>query len=124
MMNMRRNTNSDRYAIGTADAARGILITAVIGFISYFVMVPKPENAQAQPFMSSTGIYLLLIGVGLQVLILFGKPLIGKYERAHGLEGQISPIAVHILQLLADGATVLLFAIAVFGNVSRFASDI
>jgi hypothetical protein len=56
--------------------------------------------------------------------MLLGNWLVGRYERAHGLEGQLAPTARHILGLVADGVSVLLFALAVFGGIAGAALSI
>jgi hypothetical protein len=112
-------SNSPHQALRAADAARGILITVVIGVIGYFGLFPTPGPEQGRPFLSRTGLVMLLIGVGLQLAVLVGRRLIGKLEMAWGVDGQLSPMAVHILQLVADGLTVLVFALAVFGGISQ-----
>jgi hypothetical protein len=123
-MNKRDTPNSARPSFEVADAARGIVITFVVAVIGYYAWLPTLHPERNGPSMSRGGVYMLLLGIGLQVAILVGKPLIGKYEKKHGLDGQISPMVVHILQLLADGLTVLLFALAVFGSIAQFPNDI
>lgn len=107
-----------------SDAARGVLITGIIAIIGYFAMVPAPAPEQGGFWITHTGLSMLLVGIVLQLTIVFGRPQLARYERANGLEGQLSPMAIHVLQLLADGVTVLLFALAVFGGISSFESGI
>lgn len=57
---------------------------------------------------------MILIGIGLQVMVLMGRLLSERYERSHGLPDQLSPIVVYVLELVADGVTVLLFALATY----------
>jgi hypothetical protein len=108
----------------TVDAIRGMLITVIIGIVGYFVIVPAPDPAPGGFSMTHTGLSMLLIGAVLQLAIIFGRPLIARFERAQGLPGQVSLMAIHVMQLLADGLTVLLFALAVFGGISRFENGI
>jgi len=104
------------------DAARGLLITLIGGVIGYFAIVPAPASSRF--WISHNGLLQLSIGVALQLAIVVGRPLLTRYERAHGLEGQLSPMLIHVLQLVADGASVLLFALAVFGGIASFENGI
>jgi hypothetical protein len=111
-------------SIRGADAARGVLITAVVGFVGYFAVVPAPAPDKSRFWITHNGLAMLLVGVVLQLAIVFGRPLVARFERARGMEGQLSPMLVHVMQLLADGATVLLFALAVFGGITQVESDV
>lgn len=53
---------------------------------------------------------LLLLAAGLQVGVL----LLRRFVAAES-----QPQALHLLELIVDGATVLLFAVGVFGGVAR-----
>ena len=101
-----------------ADAARGIVITVIAAVIGYFVLAPS-GRAVSRFTMS-----MLVVGGCLQAAIVFARPLLARFERAHGLEGQVSPMAIHVSTLLADGLTVLLFALAVFGGIARSESGL
>jgi hypothetical protein len=105
------------------DLARGVLIAVISLVAGYWILVP-PEEGTAQARMSPGSIRLVLIGIALQVVVIGGNWLVRRYERANGLEGQLAPEARHILQLLADGVSVLLFALAVFGGIVGAASSI
>jgi hypothetical protein len=106
----------------TADFARGVIIALVSLLAGYWVLAPK-QDAALGPLAGKRLAYIG-IAVGLQLFVLGGNWLVRRYERAHGMEGQIAPDARHILQLLADGVSVLLFALAVFGGIVGAANDI
>jgi hypothetical protein len=106
----------------TADFARGVIIALVSLLAGYWILAPKQDAVLGQP--SGNRLAYIGIAVGLQVLVLGGNWLVRRYERAHGMEGQIAPDARHVLQLLADGVSVLLFALAVFGGIVGAANDI
>jgi hypothetical protein len=112
--------NSANRSFQTVDMARGIVITAIMAIVGYVAWPAGPKAAQDGPTISTTGIQMLLVAAGMQAVLLFGRPLMLRFERAHGLEGQLSPWLIHVVQLLADGVTVLLFALAVFGSIARF----
>lgn len=69
-------------------------------------------------------LYMVLGGLGLQVLLLLLRKLTARYKRAAGLEGQLSPLAVFLFELIADGVTVFLFALATYRGISQYAADI
>lgn len=123
---MARNDNRHTTinSLRAVDAARGAIITVIAGVVGYFALAPAPKPGQGELSISPTGLSMLLIGITLQLAILFGRPLIARFERARGLEGQVSPIAFHVFQLLADGLTVLLLALAVFGGIARFVDSV
>ena len=123
-MAIRDNRSSATSSFRTVDTARGMLITVVVTMIGYFAVIPAPAPGQGGFFITHNGLAMLLIGAVLQLVIIFGRPLIARFERAQGMEGQISPMVIHVLQLLADGLTILLFAVAVFGGISQVESGI
>jgi hypothetical protein len=111
---------ADAYRL--PDAARGVLIAVISVFVGYAVLQPVDPSVRAPP--SSGSLKMLGIALLLQVGMLLGNWLVGRYERAHGLEGQLAPTARHILGLVADGVSVLLFALAVFGGIAGAALSI
>ena len=117
-------TESTNHPWSAVDAARGLLITLIGGFIGYFAIVPAPAGDSSRFWISHNRLLQLSIGVLLQLAVLVGRPLIARYERANGVEGQLSPMLIHVMQLVADGFSVLLFALAVFGGISNVESDI
>ena len=54
------------------------------------------------------------IGLAMQVGVLIARLLVKRYEREHGMHNQSYPRAMYLLELLADGVTVLLFAIGTY----------
>jgi hypothetical protein len=119
-----KNPDATANSLRATDAARGVLITVIIGVVGYFAVMPSPQPAQGGFWITHNGLTMLLIAIALQLAIIFGRPLLARIERAQGMDGQISPMVIHVLQLLADGATVLLFALAVFGGLSAFNDSI
>lgn len=124
MTNNSGNPLSAPGSLRAVDAARGLVISVIAAVIGYFVLVPAPDAAPRALSLSPNGLAMLLVGLVLQLALLFGRPLLARFERAHGLEGQVSPVALHVVQLLADGVTVLLFALAVFGGIFRLSDGI
>jgi hypothetical protein len=108
--------------LAMADLARGAVIALISLVAGYWIMVPK-QDAVLGP-LAGRRLWLLGIALALQLFVLGGNWLVRRYERANDMEGQLAPDARHILQLLADGVSVLLFALAVFGGIVGAASSI
>jgi hypothetical protein len=81
---------------------RGIVITVLI---AGYLWVSK------QPAGSLTT--ALLIAAGLQLVVLAVRRLVAP---------ETQPMALYVFELLADGATVLLFALGVFGGIFKAAA--
>jgi hypothetical protein len=63
---------------------------------------------------------LMLWGVGVQILVIGVRMLIERKVRDPALASQ----ALIVVELLADGATVALFAIATLGGIMRFEQQV
>jgi len=63
---------------------------------------------------------LMLWGIGVQVVVILVRQLIQRRVRDAAMASQ----ALMVLELLADGVTVALFAIATFGGILRIESQI
>jgi len=63
---------------------------------------------------------LMLWGIGVQVAVILVRRLIQRQVRDPALAGT----ALMVLELLADGVTVALFAIATFGGIMRIAEGV
>ena len=68
--------------------------------------------------------YMLAIGLGLQALLFAVRMLTARYERAAGLEGYLSPLAVYIFELAVDAVTVSLYAWATYRGLLAYATDL
>lgn len=117
-------SNRKPSAFGAVDTMRGMVIAAITVLIGYFALLPEPGLAIGGLSVSRTGLYMMAVAAGLQVAILVARPLVARFENAHRLQGQLSPTVIHFLLLLADGLTVLLFALAVFGGIARFQDSV
>lgn len=86
----------------------GALRSALIGYgVLAFTFFP-PSRA------------LMAWGIAVQVAVILGGRLIERRVRDPQLAGQ----ALMVLELLADGATVALFAIATLGGIMRIGEQI
>ena len=88
-------------------AVRGAIIAYGIAAYSYFVA--QPESPAALP--------AFLLGIAIQVAVLAARVLAKRYE------GDLPTTALPTIELIADGITVLLFALATYqGILQRTAS--
>jgi hypothetical protein len=109
----------------SAGALRSALITYGIGAFVYFF--PRHElSIEGEPTSATpTGVLqTLLVGLFLQLLAFAIRKVVMRYERGRGLEGVLSPLAMYIFDLVVDGVTVLLFALATFRGIASFGSSV
>jgi hypothetical protein len=106
-------------------AIRSALIAYGIAAFVYFF--PRPHtNADGEPVLvAATGaLQMLLLGLALQIVSFAIRKIVTRYERKHGIEGFLSPLALFIFELVVDAVTVLLFALATFRGVASFNSGL
>lgn len=105
-------------------AIRGAIIAYGIGVFTFFFSRPM-VSAESPAISPAAGIFqMLLVGVGLQLLVLVVRRLAASYERVPGREGYLSPLAVFLFELLVDGVTVLLFAVATLRGIAQYVSGV
>jgi hypothetical protein len=85
-------------------AVRGLLIGVLL---TGYTVVSK------QPGASLTATFL--IGAGLQLAVIVVR---------RWLPAERQPLVVYIFELIADGATVLLFALGVFGGIMKVSETV
>jgi hypothetical protein len=94
----------------------GAIRTALIGYgVSLFSYLFARSGLVTEASAPAPGGWVsafLLSGVGLQVLLILARVLI-----KHMADRDIATQALPIVELIGDGATVLLFALATFGAV-------
>ena len=78
---------------------RGIFIGALILVYGWFVNAPEGSFTQ-----------MFLVGAGIQLLIIVSRKFVPPDS---------APLAQYIFELIADGVTVLTFALGVFGGIAR-----
>jgi hypothetical protein len=83
-----------------SSGGRGIVIAVMIGFYGWFMHVP-----------TGSGRVNLLAAAGVQLLVI----ALRRFVPADRL-----PQALYVFEFVADGVTVLLFALGVFGGIARF----
>jgi hypothetical protein len=92
---------------------RGMLITYGVAAFSWLFSRTLPmEEASGSNLLSA--LQGVGIGLALQIALVIVRTIVKRYERSHGMEGQLYPQALYVFELFADGITVLLFAISTF----------
>jgi hypothetical protein len=86
----------------------GVLRSSLIGYgVLAFTFFPPTRT-------------LMLWGVGVQIAVIVARQLIERQVRDPAISSQ----ALTVVELLADGVTVALFAIATFGGIMRLEQQI
>jgi hypothetical protein len=98
-----------------ANALRGALIAYGVALFSWWFAraLPAHDTNDWRP----GSLHMTALGVLLQIAAWVAKWLATRYERAHGMRGMLTPSVVGIAQVIIDGVTVLLFAVATFRGV-------
>ena len=63
---------------------------------------------------------LMLWGIGVQIAVILARQLIQRQVR----DPEVASTALRVLELVADGVTVALFAIATLGGIMRIESQV
>jgi len=92
----------------TRTLSYGALRSALIGYgVLAFTFFPPTRT-------------LMLWGVGVQIALMIARKLVERQVRDPAIAGQV----LTLLELLGDGATVALFAIATLGGILRIEQQI
>jgi hypothetical protein len=85
----------------------GAIRTALIGYgvVAFGYLFARPD---AGPDDGTSGLAFIAVGIGLQLALLAA----GVFVRRHAPDGAAAARAMFVLELVADGVTVLLFALA------------
>jgi hypothetical protein len=82
---------------------RGVLITALIAGYGWLFSLPQGSFAEG-----------LLIAAVMQVAVILLRRWVPR---------DTQPAALHVFEMIADGITVLLFALGVFGSINHMAGE-
>lgn len=96
-------------------AARTVLITYGIAAYSYLFAQPGPTGAAKAFGVGASASSFVVSGVVLQVVLIAARLLIKRVTNDQETTAQ----ALGILELIADGVTVLLFAMATLGAIAH-----
>jgi hypothetical protein len=104
----------------------GMVRGAVIayGIAATSLILSGSGVADRAAYSSKRLLTYLLVGLGLQALLFVVRRLTARYERAAGFEGQLSPLAVYLFELIVDAVTVFLFALATFRGFLQYSDAI
>jgi len=106
------STPSQDYRYG---AVRTAFITYGIAAYTYLIARPGPVDAAKAFGVGASASAFLLSGLGLQILLIAARLIIKRVIA----DRETSAQAFGILELLADGVTVLLFAMATLGAIAH-----
>jgi hypothetical protein len=101
-------------------AARTALITYGIAAYTYLIAKPGPADAAKAFGVGASASSFLLSGLGLQITVIAARLVIKRTIADQEMAAQ----ALGILELIADGVTVLLFAMATFGAITFAPEDL
>ena len=106
-----------------AGTVRGLIIAYGIGA---YVLISRNLGPGFQRDTASFGespLSLILIGLGVQAVRWVVMQAVARYEKTHDVEG-VSPTVMYGVDLVIDGVTVLLFAVATLRGISGVAASI
>ena len=102
----------------------GAVRTALIGYgvaaFAYFQFDSSPAIASQAAGTWGSARGLVLLGIGLQLILMVARALTKRYVADEASATQI----MDVCEVIADGVTVLLFAVATLGPITRLASDV
>lgn len=108
---------SERRGYG---AMRTALICYGTAAYTYFFLRPGPVGETQAFGTGGSASSLVLIGLGVQVLLMLAGVVVKRLVGDRSVAGQ----AYVILDLIGDGVTVLLFALATFGTIAHFPEEL
>lgn len=102
----------------------GAVRTALIGYgvaaFAYFQFGSSPGIASQALGNWGSARGFVLLGIGLQLILLLARALTKRYVADSASATQI----MDVCEVIADGVTVLLFAMATLGPITRAAYDV
>jgi hypothetical protein len=106
------------------DRVYGAVRTALIGYgvaaFSYFQVSASSGTASQALGNWGSARGFVLLGIGLQLILMLARALTKRYVADEASAAQI----MGICEIIGDGATVLLFAMATLGPITRVASGL
>ena len=116
-------SESKTASLRVTGAVRGLIIAYGIGayaLISQKFATARPDTGS----FTDSPLNLIVLGLVVQAVRWAVLWAVGRYEKAHDLEGALSPTVMYGVDLVIDGITVLLFAVATFQSISGVASRV
>jgi hypothetical protein len=105
---------------------QGSIRVMIIGYgvAGLSLLLFRQGPAAAEGSLSRSVLYTLLTGLALQALLFIVRTVTARYERALGLDGYFSPLAIYLFELIVDAVTVFLFAWATYRGLLAFTYDL
>ena len=107
-----------------ASTVRGLIIVYGIGAYALISQNLGTAFRRETVSFSESPLNLILIGLGIQAVRWAVMRAVARYEKAHDAEGALSPTVMYGVDLVIDGVTVLLFAVATFRGISGVAASV
>jgi hypothetical protein len=110
--------------LSVVGTVRGVIIAYGIGA---YILISRNLGLSSQRDTASFGespLSLILIGLGVQAVRWVVMQVVVRYEKTHDVEGVFSPTVMYGVDLVIDGVTVLLFAVATLRGISGVAASI
>jgi hypothetical protein len=110
--------------LSVAGTVRGLIIAYGIGA---YALISRNLGTGSQRDTVSFGespLNLILIGLGVQAVRWVVMRTVARYEKTQDVEGVFSPTVMYGVDLVIDGVTVLLFAVATLRGISGVAASI
>lgn len=107
-----------------AGTVRGLIIAYGIGAYALISRNVGTSSQRDAASFSESPLNLILIGLGVQALRWVVMRAVARYEKTHDVEGALSPTVMYGVDLVIDGVSVLLFAVATFRGISGVAARV
>ena len=110
--------------LSVAGTVRGLIIA--YGIAAYVLISRNlgPSSQRDTALFGESPLNLILIGLGVQAVRWVVMQAVARYEKTHDVEGVFSPTVMYGVDLVIDGVTVLLFAVATLRSVSGVAASL
>jgi len=119
-----RRARSRIEALRLSGAIRGFIITYGVGLYSFLMgQAGVPPHAPGQK-PGGALLSMVLLAVGLQGTVLALRWGVKRYERSHGPDESIAPVAAFLSELVVDAVTVAIFAIGTFRGLAQMAGGV
>jgi hypothetical protein len=110
--------------LSVAGTVRGLIIAYGIGAYALISRNLGPGSQRDTVSFGESPLNLILIGLCVQAVRWVVMHAVARYEKTHDVEGAFSPTVMYGVDLVIDGVTVLLFAVATLRGISGVAASI
>ena len=110
--------------LSVAGTVRGLIIAYGIGAYALISRNLGTDSQRDTVLFGASPLNLILIGLGVQAVRWVVMRTVARYEKTQDVEGVFSPTVMYGVDLVIDGVTVLLFAVATLRGISGVAASI